>query len=74
MVLYIISSLLSWCTQGLIIQRIVCTEICLWVVPQYGVMLQTMLSILASVLSTSDPMQHFSLLGLFMPTLGMHVQ
>lgn len=55
----------------IIIQRIMCTEICLWVVPQYGVTLQTMLIILAPVLSTSDPMQHFNLLGLFVPTLGV---
>ena len=45
----------------IIIQRIMCTEIC-FSVPQYGVTLQTMLIFLASVLSTSDPMQHLNLL------------
>jgi len=57
-----------------IIQRIMCTKICLWVVSQYGDTLQTVLIFLASVLSTSDSKQHFNLLGLFVPTLDTHIQ
>jgi len=58
----------------IIIQCIMCTEIRFWVFPQYGVALQTILIFLALVLSTSDPMQHFGLLGLLVPTLDMHVR
>jgi hypothetical protein len=60
----------------IIIQCIMCTKICLWVVSQYDDTLQTVLIFLASVLSTSDPKQHFNLLGLrvFVPTLDTHIQ
>lgn len=76
MALYIVSSMLSWCAEGLdldfIIECIMCAEVCLWGVPQYGITLQKMLIFIASVLRTSDPTQHLNLL--FVPTLDMRIQ